>query len=293
MSLRHVLCAVDCSAVTDRAFDQALRIAASTKSRLTLLHAVPRDETFNAAAALRRERLGSLKDTARSRGVQVRVVVQQGDAAGVILLHARTRGVDLLVLGTHHRTGLGRLRMGSVAETVAQRAPCPTLVVPERSREGRGAILCAVDLTGEAADIVSVALAAAGVVVESARVDVLHVTRRVPAALPRHGWWLADPGYRRSEEHSATRHLEALMPGDDRGQWRAHVRAGRPASEILSAAATTGAALIVVGMTTRGTVARRLRRSTSVKVMREASCPVLVVPPGGAARSAAALASAA
>jgi nucleotide-binding universal stress UspA family protein len=53
----------------------------------------------------------------------------EGDAVDEILRVARDADADLIVLGTHGRTGLGRLLMGSVAEQVVRRAPCPVLVV--------------------------------------------------------------------------------------------------------------------------------------------------------------------
>lgn len=53
----------------------------------------------------------------------------EGDPAAVILHFAREHHADLVVMGTHGRTGLGRLLMGSVAEQVVRRAPCPVLTV--------------------------------------------------------------------------------------------------------------------------------------------------------------------
>ncbi len=66
------------------------------------------------------------------------VSVQHGDPAGVILLHANSRHCDLLVLRTHRRTGLERLRTGSVAGEVTRRATCPVLVVPATLNMVRG-----------------------------------------------------------------------------------------------------------------------------------------------------------
>jgi len=55
--------------------------------------------------------------------------LEQGDATTEILRVAREESADLIVMGTHGRTGLGRLLMGSVAEQVMRRAPCPVLTV--------------------------------------------------------------------------------------------------------------------------------------------------------------------
>ena len=55
--------------------------------------------------------------------------VREGDASGEILALAKECGCDLIVMGTHGRTGLGRLLMGSVAEQVVRKAPCAVLTV--------------------------------------------------------------------------------------------------------------------------------------------------------------------
>jgi len=54
-----------------------------------------------------------------------------GDPAGEIVRIAEDEGAELIVLGTHGRTGVTRLLMGSVAEVVVRRAPCPVLVYRE------------------------------------------------------------------------------------------------------------------------------------------------------------------
>ena len=74
--------------------------------------------------------------------------VREGDAAEEILRVAEEAEVDLIVIGTHGRTGLGRLLMGSVAEAVLRQARCPILTVKspavasaaESGRAGRQAV---------------------------------------------------------------------------------------------------------------------------------------------------------
>ena len=62
-------------------------------------------------------------------GVRVECRVEEGDAATGIVSAARATACDLIVMGTHGRTGLGRLLMGSVAESVLRTAPCPVVTV--------------------------------------------------------------------------------------------------------------------------------------------------------------------
>ena len=62
-------------------------------------------------------------------GLDVEEVVAHGDAASEIVRVARERNVDLIVISSHGRTGLGRILFGSTAESVVRHAPCPVLVV--------------------------------------------------------------------------------------------------------------------------------------------------------------------
>jgi nucleotide-binding universal stress UspA family protein len=61
--------------------------------------------------------------------ISVQHVLLEGEPATEIVHYARDAGIDLIVMGTHGRTGLDRLLMGSVAEKVMREAPCSVLVV--------------------------------------------------------------------------------------------------------------------------------------------------------------------
>jgi nucleotide-binding universal stress UspA family protein len=68
-------------------------------------------------------------------GLEVEEVITHGDAASEIVRVARERGVDLIVISSHGRTGLGRIFFGSTAEAVVRHAPCPVLVVKQPVEE--------------------------------------------------------------------------------------------------------------------------------------------------------------
>jgi nucleotide-binding universal stress UspA family protein len=89
-------------------------------------------------AASRREcrkRLTALVVRATQAGVSARAMLLSGVAADRIVRAAGSRRADVIVMGTHGRTGLARLMLGSVASRVATRARCPVLTV-----RGRGAL---------------------------------------------------------------------------------------------------------------------------------------------------------
>ena len=66
-----------------------------------------------------------------AEGVQLETKLEVGEAAPSIVRFAREAGCELIVMGTHGRSGLERLILGSVAEHVLRQAPCPVLTVRE------------------------------------------------------------------------------------------------------------------------------------------------------------------
>lgn len=75
------------------------------------------------------ERLDAVLPAAERQAFRARTFVCTGDARNEILQHAAREHVDLIVMGTHGRTGAAHLFLGSVAERVVRAAPCPVLTV--------------------------------------------------------------------------------------------------------------------------------------------------------------------
>jgi nucleotide-binding universal stress UspA family protein len=121
------------------AFRYACLLARELGARLIVLHVVPpppvtiQGEMIAYAPPEERD-LEGLRERLRgyqadSPAVPVDHFLEEGDPAAVILRVAKTTPCDLIVMGTHGRTGLGRLLMGSVAEEVVRKAPCPVITV--------------------------------------------------------------------------------------------------------------------------------------------------------------------
>lgn len=72
------------------------------------------------------------RDRVKGTGVTVTTTTLSGRAAPEIVAHAKKTGVDLIVMGTHGRSGFQHALLGSVAERVVHHSPCPVLVVPMR-----------------------------------------------------------------------------------------------------------------------------------------------------------------
>jgi len=133
-TLGRILCAIDLEKASERAFDRALQLAVLGDAKLFILHATPAKVPFSWRADERLEYLTELRERAEAAGVKVRVEQQHGDPAGVIVLHANARHVDIVILGSNRRRGWRRLREGSVAERVLRRAAWPVLIVPWDAR---------------------------------------------------------------------------------------------------------------------------------------------------------------
>jgi universal stress protein A len=137
-----VLCPVDFSELSDTAFREACVVARTAGARLVLVHVnqgylpvlpeapvLPAD-LIQRDVAERTRQLTARAVEARERGVKVvEVESVQGVPWDRIVHAARTWRADLIVMGTHGRTGLRHVLIGSVAEKVTRHAPCSVLVV--------------------------------------------------------------------------------------------------------------------------------------------------------------------
>src|SRR5690242_7460683 len=110
MTVGRILCAIDLEKASERAFERALTLAALGQARLFLLHAIPANIPFSWRERERFEYLTRLRERAEAAGLKVRVEEQHGDPAKLIALHADSRKVDIVVLGSNRRRGWRRLR---------------------------------------------------------------------------------------------------------------------------------------------------------------------------------------
>jgi nucleotide-binding universal stress UspA family protein len=81
--------------------------------------------------------LPKLAECEECEGLEVEEMIVHGEAASEIVRVAKDQAVDLIVISSHGRTGLGRILFGSTAEAVVRHAPCPVLVVKPSREEAR------------------------------------------------------------------------------------------------------------------------------------------------------------
>jgi universal stress protein A len=139
-----ILHPTDFSSASRAAFNHALALARDERAELLIVHVLstvmpmagegyvsPKvfDDLQRSMRAQAQKQLDGLLAKAKAAKVRARGLLYEGVAADAIVRSARARHARLIVMGTHGRTGLTRLFMGSVAERVVGTAPCPVLTV--------------------------------------------------------------------------------------------------------------------------------------------------------------------
>ncbi len=139
--IRTILHPTDFSATSRHAFELACSLARDHGARLIVLHVLERPVILQSGVmtppppseGLEQQREEARQQLQRVRpddeSIRVERRLEEGDAATAVLQVARETSCDLIVMGTHGRTGLARLLMGSVAEKVLRGATCPVLTV--------------------------------------------------------------------------------------------------------------------------------------------------------------------
>jgi universal stress protein A len=141
MTVHHILVPIDFSPYAEQALDYAMALAQKLQARVTLLHVIqpplvagadmsvwPSSTFLQDLEATIRGDLEGYLARLTAAGLTGEMVVIHGVPFQQILDTAKARQVDLIILGTHGRTGLAHVLLGSVAEKVARLAPCPVLI---------------------------------------------------------------------------------------------------------------------------------------------------------------------
>lgn len=128
IQVRTILYPTDFSSYSTQAYFHAVGLAETYRARLVVVHVLAPGAAD--AAADRQHWRGQLEQVRPGNpAIPVEHVLLDGDPAAEIARYAADAGVDVIVIGTHGRTGVDRLVMGSVAERVMREAPCSVLVV--------------------------------------------------------------------------------------------------------------------------------------------------------------------
>jgi nucleotide-binding universal stress UspA family protein len=289
---QRVVCGSDFSAASDDALRQALAFAAEG-SRVTFVHGIPlsfaaglgapmpmmaadldKDVLERHARSEYRAQLARVKEGAE-RAAEIEIVFD--DPVSAIVRCAEAGKADLIVVGSRGSTGLRRMALGSVAESVVRHAPAPVLVA--RPSPASGVVLVASDLSESSRAAIVAADAEAKR--RGAKLTLLHCMEFAPEMMAMGFAPLVpaapdDPRSRVALTRRAEEGMRSLLAGlGVTGQ--GVVDPGSPRGAVPEAAERLKAELVVVGARGRGRLARLLLGSVAQSVVRHAHCSVLVV----------------
>jgi len=298
VEFKHLLCPIDLSELSLRTLAYADAIAKWYHARLTVLHVVPTFEPMEVRAGglfdpvqfiqpvPREEVLEQLRQALDAAGVpaaQATLAAEEGEVTATIVDQCVARHCDLLVVGTHGRSGFDRLLLGSVTEKLLRKSSCPVLTVPPHAPERQPTdvamahILCAIDFSPASLQAFGFAIGLARR--SKASLTVLHSIEWLAEQEPPETATFNVPEFRQQLTTNALGQLDALVAPEPRAglEIQTLVAFGRAHREILTAATNAGADLIVMGAQGRGGHLLPAFGSTTNHVVRAASCPVLTV----------------
>jgi nucleotide-binding universal stress UspA family protein len=327
VQINRILCPTDFSEFSREAMKRAVSLAGWFEARVTALHVAPRTPwawpadgygtcTPIAGNLIRAWQAEDAKDLAHFvepflGGAPIDKLRAEGDAWREIQAAAEALPADLVVMGTHGRSGFERLLLGSVTEKVLRVAPCPVLTVglgDPRQAVGLGdsaqapkaaspggplfrRILCATDLTcaSDATVDMALSLAEESLAEESLAEESLAEESLAGVMLLHVVEGFGPDEHRLSPTLEPLRHtftrqaMERLQDAARSAPGFCYVTervvAGTPWREILRVALETQADLIVVGAHSHGALGRLFLGSTADQIVRHAACPVLIVRP--------------
>jgi nucleotide-binding universal stress UspA family protein len=281
-TIKQLLCAVDLSVPSAQALRYAAALRSAVDGDLTILH-VRATGAGRPAAAASDTSLASFVADLIGPGSPMRLLERQGEPVREILDTAVTVAADVVVMGTHGRTGLERLLVGSVAERVIRRSSAPVLAVP--ARHGAAApgpivptsVLCAVDFSEPSSSAVEYAAAIAASA--GARLVLAHALEwsEETETIPASGRFVLP-----SSEDDAIDRLSGLVTDDVRVRCDPEfvVGYGTPADEIRRVAQERRVDLVVLGMRRRNPIDLAVFGSTTRQVIRDGRYAVLTVRTG-------------
>lgn len=271
VAFKNILVATDFSPCSEAILPYARSLARQFDSTLFLAHVISTEVLgvdpfqIEAAETNARRLMDDMEATGMLEGVRHQRLLEEGETWSMLSKMIRENGIDLIVVGTHGRTGLKKFMMGSVAEEIFRHAPCPVLTIgphvfAEAKRDAKVThVLFATDLKAENPGPIDYAVALAHE--HKAHLTLMHVAEsdsRVP--VPQRLLELIPP------EVELFTEPEAIL------------EIGDAAEKIVQIAASRHADIIVLGAHRPAIMTTHLM-DVAYKVVVEAPCPVLTVGP--------------
>jgi nucleotide-binding universal stress UspA family protein len=291
LKINRILCPIDFSEFSVKAYDYAQSLAWHYKAALLLEHVMDSltpmypyyafpNAYIEICQQLRTHAEQQLEEFAKTHtrpGIQPECCVKDGIVADAILDLAEAQTVSLIVMGTHGLRGIDRVLLGSVTDKVLRKAHCPVLAVrkpvhdlvtqagvPDVIRLQR--ILCCTDFSDQSEQALEHAVSLA--TEYGGELTLIHVLED-----------LAGSADVENEIAKAMENLEKQLSPETRTNCKVKtlVRIGNPYQQILELALETRTDLVVMGVRGRNALDLAVFGSTTYRVVQLGPCPVLVV----------------
>lgn len=281
----NIIVATDFSPASERALSYALAIARRYDSHLYVVHVIRPDlytltppEASGGMIELVRQaaeqEMAELLISGRLREVPHQAVIKEGEVWTVLAELAGENDADLIVLGTHGRTGFEKMFLGSVAERVFRLSERPVLTVgPGVAKQAPAEaelkhIVYATDFSPNSRRGLPYALSLAQE--HQATLTMLHIVENTEQISPE--------TIGRLREFFTERLQSLLPPGADLWCYPEFaVNFGTPVEQILESTESSAADLLVLGIRGGGVAAGHLPPANAYRIVCQASCPVLTV----------------
>jgi nucleotide-binding universal stress UspA family protein len=292
MDIKFILCPVDFSEFSVRAYGHAQSLAGHYGAKLVVQHVVElwRHPSLGYATSVElyeqyckdlrtcaEEQLRDFVKQNGESGSQPELIVQQGVAPDLILSFAQAQKADLIVMGSHGRRGYERLMLGSVTDRVIRRASCPVLAVcqPHNAKtvvdksgwaHHLNRILFCTDFSENSERALAYAVSVAAEY--DAELTLMHVLEKVTSPM-KYG----------AAVERATERLNELIPAKTRKTFKLKtaVRIGKPYAQIIQFTIEGQFDLVIMGVQGRGNLDVAVFGSTTYRVLQLGPCPVLAV----------------
>ena len=143
MDFKNILVAYDSSSFSNRAFKRALDVAESNKSKITIVTVITgvyqpsigftmkySEKMLEKYTKTLKKTFLNLESAAKEKNIKISLkILQDPSVAKAITNYVNSHKFDLVVIGSHGRTGLNKMILGSVANSITQKVKCPIMVV--------------------------------------------------------------------------------------------------------------------------------------------------------------------
>jgi nucleotide-binding universal stress UspA family protein len=292
MQIKQILVPTDFSENARRAMSYAIQLAKQCSAKLHLLHTPviptyllmdlsysPGPEAVTRILNDSQEALDEQAKVIADAGVEHFAVIREGTIHEVIRDYAKEHAVDLVVMGTHGRTGVSKLMYGSVTERVLKTVHTPIVVVPAAGGKIPSSIVIAYDFSAPSRRAAEAARAIHGLCHGS--LHMVHSYLDVWGEYTDRGAVVGEAAERRRE--ALRLGLEEMLKADakelfsiDAQAVQTHLVTGDPAEGILRVAENVGATLICAGTTGKSGIERILIGSVARRLLHDSKVPLLL-----------------